>query len=327
MSIESQQAVLDSVHGDPGDLPVMRARFEHNGSPRYMLYTIKRLGLDHEHGFHLDVELVSDELEGGMETVEARLQDGDADLIDIDYISTARERAEGASIVAIHPYGRTVGGLVVPDDTDIEGLTDLPGHRIGVVRRLDKNWILVRAACREYHGFDPDDEATPVEAGSKVGLTGMLHDGEVDAVLQFWPIVPEITERGPYHEVFPVSELVQRLSETDNRLPVSTFLTSESFLAENPGTVQAFRGAYRDVVDRLVAEDDLWEDIGEKLMTYDDPAIVRAVRDGWRDMVVRDWDEETIAGMERLFESLLDVAGAGALGVEAIPEGTFRPDT
>jgi NitT/TauT family transport system substrate-binding protein len=327
MSIESQQAVLDSVHGDPGDLPVMRARFEHNGSPRYMLYTIKRLGLDHEHGFHLDVELVSDELEGGMETVEARLQDGDADLIDIDYISTARERAEGASIVAIHPYGRTVGGLVVPDDTDIEGLTDLPGHRIGVVRRLDKNWILVRAACREYHGFDPDDDATPVEAGSKVGLTGMLHDGEVDAVLQFWPIVPEITERGPYHEVFPVSELVQRLSETDNRLPVSTFLTSESFLAENPGTVQAFRGAYRDVVDRLVAEDDLWEDIGEKLMTYDDPAIVRAVRDGWRDMVVRDWDEETIAGMERLFESLLDVAGAGALGVEAIPEGTFRPDT
>jgi NitT/TauT family transport system substrate-binding protein len=327
MSIESQQAVLDSVHGDPGDLPVMRARFEHNGSPRYMLYTIKRLGLDHEHGFHLDVELVSDELEGGMETVEARLQDGDADLIDIDYISTARERAEGASIVAIHPYGRTVGGLVVPDDTDIEGLTDLPGHRIGVVRRLDKNWILVRAACREYHGFDPDDDATPVEAGSKVGLTGMLHDGEVDAVLQFWPIVPEITERGPYHEVFPVSELVQRLSETDNRLPVSTFLTSESFLAENPGTVQAFRGAYRDVVDRLVAEDDLWEDIGEKLMTYDDPAIVRAVRDGWRDMVVKDWDEETIAGMERLFESLLDVAGAGALGVETIPEGTFRPDT
>jgi len=326
MSIESQQSVLDGVHGDPGDLPVMRARFEHNGSPRYMLYTIKRLGLDHEHGFHLDVELVSDELEGGMETVEARLQDGDADLIDIDYISTARERAEGASIVAIHPYGRTVGGLVAPDDTDIEGLTDLKGHRIGVVRRLDKNWILVRAACREYHGFDPDDEATPVEAGSKVGLTRMLHDGEVDAVLQFWPIVPEITERGPYHEVFPVSELVQRLSETDNRLPVSTFLTSESFLAENPETVEAFRGAYREVVDRLVAEDDLWGDIGEKLMTYDDPAIVRAVRDGWRDMVVKDWDEETIAGMERLFEHLLDVAGAEALGVGEIPEGTFRPD-
>ena len=133
-------------------------------------------------------------------------------------------------------------------------------------------------------------------------------------------------ERGSYHEVFPVADLVQRLSETDNRLPVSTFLTSESFLAENHATVEAFRGAYRDVVDRLVAEDDLWEDIGEKLMTYDDPAIVRAVRDGWRDMVVRDWDADTVAGMERLFEYLLDVAGAGALGVDHIPEGTFRPE-
>lgn len=326
MNVSDQQAALDAVHGDPGDLPVMRARFEHNGSPRYMLYTIKRLGLDHDHGFHLDVQLVSDELEGGMETVEARLQEGEADLIDIDYISTARERSEGASIVAFHPYGRTVGGLVAPEDTDIEDLTDLPDHRVGVVRRLDKNWILTRAACREYHGFDPDEAATPVEAGSKVGLTRMLHDGEVDAVLQFWPIVPEITERGPYREVLPMADLVQRLSETDERLPISTFLTSESFFEAHPETVRGFKGAYRDVVDRLVSEDDHWEVVGEELMTYDDPAIVRAVRDGWRDMVVRDWDGARIDGMERLFDHLLDVAGPEALGVDRIPEGTFRPE-
>ena len=325
MNVERQQRALDAHHDAPGDRPVMRARFEHNGSPRYMLYTMKRLGLDHEHGFHLDVQLVSDELEGGMETVEARLQDGEADLIDIDYISTARERANGADIVAFHPYGRTVGGLVAPEDTDIDGLADLSGHRIGVVRRLDKNWILVRAACRQYHGFDPDETATPVEAGSKVGLTEMLHDGEVDAVLQFWPIVPEITERGPYEEVFPVSGIVQRLAETDNRVPVSTFLTSESFRDEHADTARRFAAAYGDVVDRLVAEDALWDEIGEKLMSYDDPEIVAAVREGWRAMVVRGWNNETIDGMEQLFEHLRSVAGADALGVDRIPEGTFRP--
>lgn len=325
MNVETQQAALDAHHDDPGDLSVMRARFEHNGSPRYMLYTIKRLGLDVENDFHLDVQLVSDELEGGMETVEARLQDGDADLIDIDYISTARERAEGADIVAIHPYGRTVGGLVVPEDTEIGGLEDLPGKRIGVVRRLDKNWILVRAACREFHGFDPDEESTPVEAGSKVELTRMIQENEVDGVLQFWPIVPEITETGPFTEVLPVSRLVQELSGVDRKLPISTFLTSEDFLDTNPETVDRFRNAYREAVSRLVDEDDLWEAIATDLMTYDDPDVVRAVRDGWRDMVVVDWDGETIAGMERLFEHLLDVAGPDALGVDRIPEGTFRP--
>ncbi|MES3516354.1 MAG: ABC transporter substrate-binding protein [Natronomonas sp.] len=324
MKVEKQQEAFDDYHDDPGDLPVMRARFEHNGSPRYMLYTIKRLGLDHDNGFHLDVQLVSDELEGGMETVEARLQDGDADLIDIDYISTARERSHGAEIVAFHPYGRTVGGFVAPEGTDIDGLEDISGHRIGVVRRLDKNWILVRAACRKYHGFDPDETATPVEAGSKVGLTKMLHDGEVDAVLQFWPIVPEITETGPYEEVFPVSEIVQQLAETENRVPISTFLTSETFLAENEETVHRFQDAYRDVVDRLIEEDHLWEEVGETLMTYDDPEIVAAVRDGWRDMVVKDWDAETVDGMYELFGHLRNVAGAEALGVEEIPEGTFR---
>jgi NitT/TauT family transport system substrate-binding protein len=324
MNVEIQQAELDAHHEDPGDLPVMRARFEHNGSPRYMLYTMKRQGLDREHGFHLDIELVSDELEGGMETVEARLQDGDADLIDIDYISTARERSHGAEIVAFHPYGRTVGGLVAPEDTDIEGLDDLSNHRIGVVRRLDKNWILVRAACRQFHGFDPDETATPVEAGSKVGLTQLLHDGDVDAILQFWPIVPEITERGPYTEVFPVSDLVQQLAETENRVPMSTFLTSEAYLDANEETVRKFAAAYRDVVDQLVAENDLWVEIGEKLMTDDDPVIVAAVRDGWRDMVVREWDAETVEGMEQLFDHLLDVAGPNALGVDRIPDGTFH---
>ncbi|MFC6903732.1 ABC transporter substrate-binding protein [Halalkalicoccus tibetensis] len=324
MDVETQQEALDALHDDPGDLPVLRARFEHNGSPRYMLYTIKKFGFDHDHGFHLDVQLVSDELEGGVETVEAKLQEGDADLIDIDYISTARERAEGAPIVAFHPYGRTVGGLVVPGESDIEGLEDLREKRLGVVRRLDKNWILTRAACREFHGFDPDEEATPIEAGSKVGLTEMLQDGEVDGIFQFWPIVPEITETGPYREAFPVSELVQRLSGTDNKLPISTFLTSEEYFEENPQAIRGFKRAYGEAVDQLTDDDKIWETIGDELMYENDPEVIRAVRDGWRDMVVADWDEETVEGMDQLFDHLLEVAGEEAIGVDHLPEGLFR---
>jgi NitT/TauT family transport system substrate-binding protein len=322
--VDAQQAALDEYHDDPGDLPTMRARFEHNGSPRYLLYTIKRFGFDHDHGFHLDVQLVSDALEDGIETVEAQLQEGHADLIDIDYISIARERAEGADIVAFHPYGRTVGGLVAPEGSDIEGLEDLSGKRIGVVRRLDKNWILTRAACREFHGFDPDETATPVEAGSKVELTRMIEEGEVDAGFQFWQIIPEITETGPFENVLPVSELVQRLSETDDKLPLAAFLTSGEYLDEQRETVRAFADAYRDAVDKLVDDDEIWEEISEQLMSYDDPDVMRAVRDGWREMVVRDWDDEQVDGMYRLFDHLKSVAGAEALGVEEIPEGTFE---
>ncbi|OAQ52254.1 hypothetical protein HTG_11575 [Natrinema mahii] len=329
--IDSQQAAIDEYQGDSGDRPVLRARFEHNGSPRYLLYTITRFGLDHDHGFHLDLELVSDELDEGRETVEAKLQEGDADLIDIDYVSTARERAAGAPIVAFHPYGRTVGGLVVPDDSPIEGLAALSGHRIGVVRRLDKNWILVRAACREFHGFDPDETATPVEAGSKVELTRLLEDGEVDGILQFWQIIPEIVETGPYREVLPMSRIVDRLADADvegdgRPIPISTFLTSEDYLAANPDAVRGFQGAYRDAVDRLRRDDALWDEIGERLMYEDDPAVVRAVRDRWRELVVRDWDEGTVDGMERLFDRLKGVAGADALGVAELPEGLFRLD-
>ncbi|MDF9744615.1 ABC transporter substrate-binding protein [Natrinema salsiterrestre] len=332
IDIGSQQAAIDEFQGDPGDRAVLRARFEHNGSPRYMLYTIKRFGYDHDRGFHLDLQLVSDELDEGRETVEAKLQEGDADLIDIDYISTARERAAGAPIVAVHPYGQTVGGLVAPTDSPIEGLADLSGHRVGVVRRLDKNWILVRAACREFHGFDPDETATPVEAGSKVELTRLLEDGEVDAILQFWQIVPEIVETGPYREVLPMSRLVDRLADAgidtdaDRPIPVSTFLTSEAYLDAHPDAIRGFQGAFRDAVERLQRDDELWDEIGERLMYESDPAVVRAVRDRWREMVVPDWDETTVAGMERLFDHLRSIAGADTLGIDDLPDGLFRTD-
>jgi NitT/TauT family transport system substrate-binding protein len=332
IDIDSQQAAIDEFQDESGDRPVLRARFEHNGSPRYMLYTIKRFGYDHDHGFHLDLQLVSDALDEGRETVEAKLQEGDADLIDIDYISTARERAAGAPIVAFHPYGQTVGGLVAPTDSSIEGLTDLSGRRIGVVRRLDKNWILVRAACREFYDVDPDETATPVEAGSKVELTRLLEDGEVDAILQFWQIVPEIVETGPYREVLPVSRLVDHLADggtdtdVDRPIPISTFLTSEAYLDANPAAVRGFRNAFQDTVERLQRDDELWAEIGEQLMYVNDPAVVRAVRDRWREMVVPAWDESTVAGMERLFEHLRSVAGADALGIDDLPEGLFRTE-
>ena len=323
--IDSQRAAFDEHHDDPGELPTMRARFEHNGSPRYLLYTIKRFGLDHDHGFHLDVELASDDLESGIETIRDRLDGGETDLVDTDFISVARERAAGANVVAIHPYGRTVGGLVAPEGTDIEGLADLSRRRIGVTRRLDKNWILTRAACREYHDFDPDETVTLVEAGSRDGLTRLIREGEVDAGFQFWPLVPELTRTGPYTEVLSVSDLVQRLSGTDRKLPMATFVTGESYLTAHREAVRAFAAAARDAVDRLVADDDLWTEIGTRLMD-DDPTVVRAVRDGWRGMVVRDWDRDSVDGMSHLFDHLRSVAGTDALGVEEIPEGTFRPD-
>lgn len=304
----------------------MRARFEENGSPRYLLYTIKKYDLDHEAGFHLDVQLVADDVEDELETVEAKLQRGDADLIDIDYISTARERAAGAPIVAIHPYGRTVGGLVVPAESPIEGIADLSGHRIGVVRRLDKNWILTRAACREYHGYDPDAEAEVVETGSKSGLTAALERGEVDAALQFWQLIPAIVSGGDYREATPMARLVQRLADTDEKIPMSTFLTTESYLDDNPAAVAGFREAYRAAVDRLRRDDDCWRELGDRMMDGADDAVVAAVRDGWREMVVRDWNEATIRGMRQLFEHLHGVAGTDALGVDHVPDGTFRPE-
>lgn len=320
---DTPQDALDAHHDEAGNLPVMRARFENNGSPRYVLYTIKKFGLDRSNDFYLDVQLVADDIEGDKETVEVKLQNGDADLIDIDYLSTARERATGAPVTAFYPYGRTVGGLVVPAESPIQGLEDLRGHRVGVVRRLDKNWILTRAACRQFHGFDPEDDVTLVEAGSKTGLEQRLKAGEIDAALQFWQLIPQLTATGEYREVLPVADLVQRLAGTSDPIPMAAFLTTDRYLANHPETVDGFTHAYRTAVSRLKRDDELWTELGANMMDDANPAIVASVRDGWRDMVVTDWNEDTIDGLGRLFDHLLDVVGADSLGVDRLPEGTF----
>src|SRR5260370_18642998 len=67
------------------------------------------------------------------------LKGGSADLMLSDWIWVARERSLGDDLV-FYPSSSTLGAVMVPADSPIRGIVDLPGKKLAVARGpLDKS--------------------------------------------------------------------------------------------------------------------------------------------------------------------------------------------
>lgn len=306
-------------------LPVLRAAFEPTGSPRWFVYAMKKLELDAKHGFDLQITLVRDQITGAFQSFEVALKEDAVDLIDVDWIVIGRHRTNGLPLTAFFPYGRIAGGLVVPSDSSIQGLQDLRGRRIGVVRLRDKNWVILRAACMKRFGFDPQQENTVVEALSKGTLADLLKSGQVDAALQWWQLIPPLVATGMYRRVVDVLDLIADLG-VEGAVPITLFTVTEEFAQRNPELLRGFIRAFCDTAEYLKANDEVWIEIGEQVMGGIDHGILTILRDSWRRRVMTAWNGSTVRQIERLFDELLKVGGGPLLGIDRLPPGTFAMD-
>lgn len=301
---------------------LLRAAFEPSGSPKWLMHVLKKHRLDRKHGIDLEVIWLKDQVKGSLQSFEIALQEGAADVVDIDWISIARHRARGLPITAVFPYGRIVGGLVAPHDSPIRDLRGLRGKRIGVVRRLDKNWLIARAACQKLYGFDPQEGATVVEALSKHGLVQLLETGQIDAAFQFWQLIPPLVATGRYRRILDVQDLITELG-VKGKIPITAFTVKEQLVAEHPSLLQGFIGAFCEAAELMKADDQIWEEIGREVFGDIDPKVLSALRDSWRSRVMTSWNQEIIREIHSFFEELVKLVGSDALGLEKIPPGTF----
>jgi NitT/TauT family transport system substrate-binding protein len=304
-------------------LGVLRGAFEATGSPSWIMQTIRRHGLDRRHGFTLDLNLGGDAVKHALQATEALLAEGAADVIDTDWLSLARWRRDGFAVKAVFPYGRIMGGMVVPASSAIVGLPDLRGRRIGVVRQMDKNWLVVRAACLERHGFDPQYEAEVAEAKSKTVLLEWIQQGTVDAALLYWHLVPQLTSGGGFRQLHDVLDLVSAISGVNP--PTTFFLCREEFIVNKGELVRAFVAAYCDAVALMRSDSDTWM---EAVPGADraDKNLIQALRASWERRVCTRWSPEDVDSLAVLFDRLKAIGGNDAVGgVESIPSEMFAP--
>jgi NitT/TauT family transport system substrate-binding protein len=302
-----------SVHA--ADLPEVRIGVLSFGTVNWEMDVIRHHGLDQANGISLRVLPYASNRAG-----QVALQAGEADVIVADWILTARLRAGGADMTFV-PYSTSIGSVMVPGDSDIKGIADLKGKRVGIAGGpLDKSWLLLRADGQAQLGFDLGDEVDAV-FGAPPLLNEELKAGRLDAVLTYWHYAARLEVAG-MQRLVSVSEVARKLGD-GAAMPSLGFVFSGAWAEANPASVQGLVAASRAAKQIMATSDDEWSRL-EPILKTTDPASRDALRDGFRAGIPKQWGPAERQGAEKAFSIMRQYGGDRLTGrVPSLTPGTF----
>ena len=283
------------------NLPIVRAGFEGSGSPRWLMRTMQLKGFDRARGFALDLQLL-DENRHRHGTLQA-LAEGRVDVVDADRQALTAAQADGLPLVAIAPYGRILGSLVVHRNyrgaaqSSDTGLATLRGSRLGVLSMHDKNGQLLLTACRQLAGFDLARTVTVMHYKQRADLVAALSAGAIDAALLHWHLVPPLVAAG--HRILAeLPDLADALADVLAKAPAKVqvdaltgpapgpttfFVVQQQLTAHQPARVAAFVAATTDAIATLRDDASAWQALATEGAV--DTAHLDAMRTRWHDRV------------------------------------------
>lgn len=246
--------------------PQLRAGFEGSGSPRWLMRAMQLSGFDRARGFRLDLVLLNEtsHRHGSLQALAERR----VDIVDADQQALAAARADGLPLIAVYPYGRILGSLVIRRDyrpTAADDLALVHGCRLGVLSTGDKNWRLLADACRQLASFELATACRPVHYAQRAALLAGLESGEIDAALVHWHLVPGLLAAG--HRVLAeLPALADALAGTARAAPTpSTFFVAHLDLARRrPALLESFATATADAVRHLCDAPQPWQALADE---------------------------------------------------------------
>jgi ABC-type nitrate/sulfonate/bicarbonate transport system substrate-binding protein len=107
--------------------------------------------------------------------------------------------------------------------------------------------------------------------------------------------------------------------------PFILYVADMNYAAAHPDNVKAFLAAYRESVKALQTDDDLWTERAKEL-NVTDPAVVAALRDGSRPMLMSAFTPASEANIRKTWDILVATAGADTLGMSDLVDGFMTRD-
>ena len=295
----------------------IRLAVQRTGTLAWELDVIRTHGLDRE--FDLAIETV--EL-ASTEAGKIALKGGSADLMLSDWIWVARERSLGDDLV-FYPSSSTLGAVMVPADSPIRGIVDLPGKKLAVAGGpLDKSWLLLQALARRA-GLDLKKQATVVY-GAPPLLSEKALQGEIDATLTFWNFCADLESKG-YRRAIPMDHVTKGLG-TKGPIALVGYTFDRTWAARSGSTVERFLAAARQAKDILASSEAEWQRLAPRIRVTDANALsIYRLRYG--EGIVRRPLAEEEADARALYLVLAEMGGADLVGsARELPTGTFyRP--
>jgi NitT/TauT family transport system substrate-binding protein len=295
----------------------IRLAVQRTGTLAWELDVIRTHGLDRK----LDLAIETIEL-ASTEAGKIALKGGSVDLMLSDWLWVARERSLGDKLV-FYPSSSTLGAVMVPAQSSIRELIDLPGKKLAVAGGpLDKSWLLLRALGRR-EGLDLKKQATVVY-GAPPLLSEKALQGEIDATLTFWNFCADLESKG-YKRAIAMDHVMKGLGV---RGPVALvgYTFDGTWAARNGSIVERFLAAARQAKDILASSEAEWQRLAPRIRVTDAKALA-IYRQRYGEGIVRRPLAEEEADARALYLVLAEIGGAELVGpARELAVGTFyRP--
>jgi NitT/TauT family transport system substrate-binding protein len=273
-----------------------------------------------EHGLDRAADLTIETTElASTEAGKIALRSGSADLILSDWLWVARERALGDDLV-FYPYSSALGGVMVPANSPIQGITDLKGKKLGVAGGpLDKSWLLLQALARR-SGVDLKTEAD-IAYGAPSLLSQKALQGETDATLTFWNFCAELEANG-MKRIVPVADVMKSLGAT-GPVAIVGYVFDSGWAARNHSALDRFFDATRKAKEILAQSPEEWQRLAPRI-GVSDPVMLDVYRRRYLEGLPRRPLAEEETDAKALYRVLADIGGTDLVGpARELDPGTF----
>ncbi|MDT4331994.1 ABC transporter substrate-binding protein [Methylomonas sp. MED-D] len=222
------------------------------GTLNWELAAMRDQGLLEKAGFSLEAVAIANQQAG-----KVALQAGAVDVIVSDWIWTSAMRAEGHAY-SFYPYADTSGVLLVPADSPIKTLTDLPGKKLGVAGgELDKNWLLLQALGKQQQ-LDLNASVEKVYAAPPL-LGQQLQSKRLDALLTYWQFAAHLESLG-YRALLSGEDIIAKLGITET-VPSLGYVFKQDWADSHKTDFLQFLTLSRQARDTLCSSDAAWQKI------------------------------------------------------------------
>jgi NitT/TauT family transport system substrate-binding protein len=293
------------------------------GTVSWALDTIQANGLDKAEGIELDIVPLA-----STQATTVGLHGGSVDIIATDWLWVSRERSSGGNFT-FSPFTTALGSIMVPPNSPIRTLADLKGKRLGVAGGpLDKSWLLIVAYSLRTAKIDLRTE-TRQEYGAPPLLNERAKQGQIDAVLNFWPYAARLEAEG-FTQLIGLEEVVRELG-AKGEVSMVGYVFSEDWAKQNLAGVQGFLRAAAKADDLLATSNEEWDRL-KPLMAENDPtfteATFEALRRRYREGIPERSVAENEADAKVLYQFLRELGGEKLVGpgTELAPGTFWRED-
>ncbi len=276
---------------------------------------IKKFELDKKYGFNLEVVPYADQ-----KAATAAIQGGSAEMVVFDWLATARLKASGTPVVGIAPFMTYVNSVVVPKDSKLQTLADLKGKRVGIYHKTGFDWIIMQAAAEKVNKLDISKDVE-VREGAMPLMRGLIEKGDLDATQMWNSMAPDMLASGKFRTMVTIRQLAEQMG-----LPTVPFLVygmREDYAKANPQNAKAFTAAYRDAVQVLMTNDEVWVEQGTRLKLSPEALVF------FKEQVRRDLMKSFTPEMNKGLGATLDALNAVApevVGLKQMPGNLLSMD-